>query len=154
MPWSKPRKPGGKPGADEIIPRLAYHIYRRTLDPVVEAQVLEGVGIKRKTLKRYSDYTVSSEPDHNSGPRRLDIYYNICLAMGENPGLVLHAAIVAHNYEGMLMLLASELHAHHRYSVTDLTGEEIEASTTLVLAPGGGSRDIIDVDRNFSPAAA
>lgn len=154
MPWSKPRRPERRPGADEIIPRLAYHIYRRTLDPVVEAQVLQSVGIKRKTLRRYSDYTVSSEPDHNSGPRRLDIYYNICIAMGENPGLVLHAAIVAHNYEGMLMLLASELHAHHRYSVTDLTGEEVEASTTLVLAPAGGSRDITDVDRNFSPAAA
>ncbi len=154
MPWSKPRKPGGKPSADEIIPRLAYHIYRRTLDPVVEAQVLEGVGIRRKTLKRYSEYSVSSEPDHNSGPRRLDIYYNICLAMGENPGLVLHAAIVAHNYEGMLTLLASELHAHHRYSVTDLTGEQIDASTTLILAPAIGAREPIDVDRKFSPAAA
>jgi len=154
MPWSKPRKPGGKPSADEIIPRLAYHINRRTLDPIVEAKVLEIVGIKRKTLKRYSDYTVSAEPDHNAGPRRLDIYYNICLAMGENPGLVLHAAIVAHNYQGMLMLLASELHAHHRYSVTDLTGEEIEASTTLVLAPATGGRDTLDVDRGCSPAAA
>lgn len=152
MPWSKPWRPGEPPSADEVIRRLAYHIHHRVSDPMLEEKVRIQAGVCRKTLRRYSAYQKDVlRIDANNGPRRLDVYYRICLALGENPGLVLWAATASSDYGGMLALMASEVEVRHRVTVIDIGGEAREAWASVLVRPHGSARD--GQDEPCCPAA-
>lgn len=154
MPWSSPRRTGEPPTADEVIRRLAYHIYRRTADPQLEQLVRLKANVCSKTLRRYRAYQRESlRIDSNNGPRRLDIYYSICLAMGENPGLVLWAATASSDYDGMLALMASEVQLHHRVTVIDAGGQTSEGCATVRVQSAASSRGEFGVEPSLSPAA-
>ena len=136
MPWSKPLRPGAPPCADEVIRRLAYHIHHRTSDPGLEERVRSEANICRKTLRRYSAYQGDAlRLDANNGPRRLDVYYRICLALGENPGLVLWAATASSDYGVMVALMASEVEVRHRMTILDVRGEAQEACASVLVRP-------------------
>jgi hypothetical protein len=139
MPWLETLGSETTPSADEIIRRLAFHIHHRTLDPITAEVVLRSARITRKTLSRYCAYR---EPQakvgadlHANGPRRLDLYCQICVAIGENPGKVLWAATVAGDYTSMLVLLSAELHLQQTLIVTGALGLPNTATTRLV-SPG------------------
>lgn len=136
MPWPESVGSDADPPVDQIIRRLAFHIYRRTLDPVVADQVLRLARITRKTLTRYCAYRptdLSAGSDlHANGPRRLDLYYQICVAIGENPGKVLWAATVAGDYPSMLVLLNAEVHLQQTLVVSSGLGGPNTATTRLV----------------------
>ena len=137
MPWGDSVGAMGAPSVDQIIRRLAFHIHRRTLDPAVADQVLRSVNITRKTLSRYCSHRAPGEGGgvdlHANGPRRLDLYYQICVAMGENPGKVLWAATVAGDYDSMLAVLRAELHLQQTLIVSGDLGLPNTATTRLVL---------------------
>lgn len=140
MPWPECGS-NVVPTADQIIRRLAFHIHRRTLDPSVAEQVLRRARITRKTLTRYSAYRaadLSAGSDlHANGPRRLDLYYQICIAIGENPGKVLWAATVAGDYASMLVLLNAEVHVQQTLFVSSVLGGPNTATTRLVSMEAG-----------------
>lgn len=144
MGWPDSVRSDATPTVDQIIRRLAFHIYQRTLDPRVADHVLRAARITRKTLSRYCAYR---EPEartnvdlHANGPRRLDLYYQICVAIGENPGKVLWAATVAGDYPSMLALLSAELHLQQTLVISGALGLPNTATTRLV-SPGSQSRD-------------
>jgi len=154
MPWSKPRKLGEPPNADEVIRRLAYHISRRLADPELEEIVVKRAGVSRRTLKRYSAYQPEVlRLDAYNGPRRLDAYYSICLAMGENPGMVLWAAAASEDYQGMVALMSSEVQVRHRLSFTGEHGDTQVGCATVVVKTAGPGREHHDVEPTLSPAA-
>lgn len=136
MPWPDSIGSDANPSVDQIIRRLAFHIHRRTLDPAVAEQVLQRARITRKTLSRYCAYRpaeLSAGSDlHANGPRRLDLYYQICVAIGENPGKVLWAATVAGDYASMLVLLDAEVHLQQTLRVSGGFGGPNTATTRLV----------------------
>ena len=141
MPWPTSIGSNAVPTADQIIRRLAFHIHRRTLDPAVADQVLRLARITRKTLTRYSAYrqadlSVGSDL-RSQGPRRLDLYYQICIAIGENPGKVLWAATVAGDYASMLVLLNAEVHLQQNLVVSGGLGGPNTATTRLVSMETG-----------------
>jgi len=139
MPWSVGAGSGVNPSVDQIIRRLAFHIHRRTLDPDVAEKVLATARITRKTLSRYSAYRPigrNVSDLHAFGPRRLDLYAQICMAMDENPGRVLWAATVAGDYASMLALLSAEVHLQHKLMVGGVLGSP-DTATTRVVAQGG-----------------
>lgn len=139
MSWPHTLGSNGTPSVDQIIRRLAYHIHRRTLDPEVAEHVLRTVNVTRKTLARYCSHRPPDERNgndlHASGPRRLDLYYEICIALGENPGKVLWAASVAGNYDSMLTVLRAELHLKQTLVVSGELGLPHTATTLLVSGP-------------------
>lgn len=141
MPWPEGVGSNGNPTADQIIRRLAFHIHQRTLDPLVAERVLRMARITRKTLTRYSAHrqTELSETSdmHANGPRRLDLYYQICVAIGENPGKVLWAATVAGDYPSMLVLLEAEVHLQQTLRVSGGLGGPNTATTRLVSTDAG-----------------
>lgn len=101
----------------------SYHIHQRTRDPQVAEAVLRGARITRKTLARYACHQppeLRAGGDlHSAGPRRLDLFAAICLAMGENPGRALWAATVGGDYPSMLALLHAEVHLRPRLLISD-----------------------------------
>ena len=141
MPWAKPTGSETNPSVDQIIRRLAYHMHHRTLEPEVAELVLKTARITRKTLNRYcayrpTDFSATSDL-HANGPRRLDIYYQICIAIGENPGKVLWAATVAGDYPSMLALLNAEVHLQQTLLVSGGLGMPNTATTRLVAMAAG-----------------
>lgn len=139
MPWTVGVGSGVNPSVDQIIRRLAFHIHRRTLDPEVAEAVLAKARITRKTLSRYCAYRPigrNVSDLHAYGPRRLDLYAHICMAMGENPGRVLWAATVAGDYASMLALLSAEVHLQHKLVVGGELGMPDTATTRLVSTAG------------------
>jgi hypothetical protein len=144
MSW--PHALGSKetPSVDQVIGRLAYHLHRRIREPDVAEHVLRVVHVTRKTLARYCSHRPPAERTtvdlHANGPRRLDLYYQICVAVGENPGKVLWAATVAGDYPSMLALLSAELHLQQTLVISGGLGLPNTATTRLVSA---GS-DLID----------
>ena len=146
MPWPECGS-NAVPTADQIIRRLAFHIHRRTLDPRVAEQVLRLARITRKTLNRYSAYRsadLSTGSDlHANGPRRLDLYYQICIAIGENPGKVLWAATVAGDYASMLVLLNAEVHVQQTLVVSNVLGGPNTATTRLVSMEAGDAPQLV-----------
>jgi hypothetical protein len=157
MPWREPAGAFGTPSVDQIIRRLAYHIHRRTLDPAVADQVLRTANITRKTLSRYCSHRAPGDGGgadlHANGPRRLDLYYQICVAMGENPGKVLWAATVAGDYDSMLAVLRAELHLQHTLVVSGELGLPNTATARLV-SPSGHSEQAVAVGASPFPASA
>ena len=102
--------------------------------------VLRSARITRKTLTRYGAHRVPDDRVgidlHANGPRRLDLYYQICVAIGENPGKVLWAATVAGDYPSMLVLLSAELHLQQTLLVSGALGLPNTATTRMVSAAG------------------
>jgi hypothetical protein len=136
MPWSANTETG-RSKLEDLIPRLAYHIHRRTLDPQVKARVR--AKISRMTLERYSNYEEAAAYNHSTGPRRMDVYFTICDILGENPGLVLIAASVSKDYDGMLTILRGELALTLSSDYLDLQGRVVQTTTTIPLASSIGS---------------
>lgn len=102
MAWSV-AVAGGVPDVEEVISRLAYYLSERTRKPAIEEQILKTTKINIATLRRYR----RTDPDAGradvaNGPRRLDVYYDICQAIGDNAGLVMWAASVSGSFEEML----------------------------------------------------
>lgn len=137
MGWPQDHGHGGAPSVELIMLRLAYHICQRTLEPETAARVARTARITRKTLARYAAYRPAAATEagdlHAAGPRRLDLYAAICLALGENPGKVLWAATVAGDYPSMLAVLGAEVHLRHRLVISDpAAGPD---TVTLTLEP-------------------
>jgi hypothetical protein len=144
MAWPHTLGSNETPSVDQIIGRLAYHLHRRILEPEVAEHVLKVVNVTRKTLARYCSHRPPAERTtvdlHANGPRRLDLYYQICVAMGENPGKVLWAATVAGDYPSMLALLSAELHLQQTLVISGGLGLPNTATTRIVSA-GASSGD-------------
>jgi len=123
MSWPEALGGSGAPSVEQVLLRLAFHIHQRTRDAATAEAVMRRARITRKTLARYGWHR-PSEPRaagdlHAAGPRRLDLYAAICLAMGENPGKVLWAATVGGDYASMLALLSAEVHLRPRLLLVD-----------------------------------
>jgi hypothetical protein len=150
MSWPHTLGSNGTPSVDQIIRRLAYHIHRRTLDPDVAEHVLKVVNVTRKTLARYCSHRPPQERGvndlHAGGPRRLDLYYEICVALGENPGKVLWAATVAGDYDSMLAVLKAELHLKQTLVISGSLGLPNTATTLLVSNAEASSANGPDPD--------
>lgn len=123
MCWPNALGGDAAPSVAQIVLRLAYHLHLRTREPEVAEAVLRGARITRRTLSRYACYQPGAPTAagdlHAAGPRRLDLYAAICLAMGENPGKVLWAATVAGDYASMLALLHAEVHLRPKLLIAD-----------------------------------
>lgn len=137
MSWPAALGGDGAPSVEQILLRLAFHIHHRTRDTDVAEAVLRGARITRRTLTRYGCHQPPepcAEGDlHATGPRRLDLYAAICLAMGENPGKVLWAAMVGGDYPSMLALLGAEVHLRPRLLIVDTP--DAPDSTQLEIIP-------------------
>ena len=138
MSWPDTLGAGSAPTVEQIILRLAYHIHQRTRDPEVADAVLRGARITRKTLGRYACYRL---PDltgdlHGSGPRRLDRFAAICLALGENPGRGLWAASMSGDYPSMLALLGAEVRLRPRLLICDAA--DAAQTTQVEVVPQRG----------------
>jgi len=138
MSWPENPREGGAPSVELIVRRLAYHIHQRTLEPETAARVALTARITRKTLARYATYRPAAATGagdlHAPGPRRLDLYAAICLALGENPGKVLWAATVAGDYPSMLAVLSADVHLQHRLVISDPAAGPDTATLTIVPA--------------------
>jgi len=138
MSWPESPREGDAPGVELILRRLAYHIHQRTLEPEAAARVARTARITRKTLARYATHRPAAATDpgdlHAPGPRRLDLYVSICLALGENPGKVLWAATVAGDYPSMLAVLGAEVHLQHRLVIADPVAGPDTATLTIIPA--------------------
>lgn len=141
MDWPEALGGDGAPSVEQILLRLAYHIHQRTRDPQVAEAVLRDARITRKTLARYACHRppeLNAAGDlHGAGPRRLDLFAAICLAMGENPGRVLWAATMGGDYPSMLTLLGAEVHLRPRLRIVDPAGGP--ASARLDVVPLGAT---------------
>jgi CO/xanthine dehydrogenase FAD-binding subunit len=123
MSWPSPLGGDDAPTIEQIRLRLAYHIAQRTRDAAVAEAVLRNARITRRTLARYACHQPAearAEGDlHGAGPRRLDLFAAICLAMGEDPGRVLWAATMSGDYPTMLMVLSAEVQLRPRLRVPE-----------------------------------
>lgn len=74
---------------DELCRRLAFYIDKRC-ERGRGVQLIDAGVIGRTTLNRWRRWQDPDDPE--AGPTRMDVFFRVCLALGDNPGKVIMAA--------------------------------------------------------------
>jgi hypothetical protein len=142
MPWARAIDPDRGLDTELIIARLSYHIDRRCADRKVCNQIIEIARIDATTLRNYRRHedVLNGTKNKLVGPRKLSVFLQVCAAMGDNPGLVLYAAMHSESYTAMVRLLESDLFAVVRVGFGDAPDQQV----TVPLGVSSMRRDLED----------